>query len=150
MRKKQYKEHDKLKGVLITRTAIKTLVAEDVVEKVIMFQFKDVKEATHTHEQIEISGFGKFMTSKAKIKRKQEKLELVLEAMKKKFEERPHEIPTFRLAMWDKMVDDTTNMLEFIKAKKGGYENKYKGDTGGDMELHIRKEGDRGDSQSEN
>ena len=128
---------------------MKTLVTEDIVEKVIMFQFKDIKEATHTYEQIEISGFGKFMTSRKKIERKKEKLEAVLENMKKKFEERPQEIPAFRLNMWDKMVSDTTNTLEFVKTKKGGYENKPKRNTGGDMELYIRKEGNRADSQSE-
>jgi nucleoid DNA-binding protein len=140
---------DKLKGVLITRTAIKTLMPEDIVEKVIMFQFKDIKEAAYTHEQMEVSGFGKFLISNAKLKRKKEKLVRVLEGMAKKVKERPHEIPANRLAVWDKMTQDTQEQLEYLKTKKGGYENKYKGDTGGSMELPICQGGDREDSKAE-
>lgn len=115
---------DKLKGVLITRTAIKTLVPEDIVEKVIMFQFKDVRNAMTTYEQIEISGFGKFMTSPNKIRRKIDNLEKALKAMEIKVRERKEEIPENRLAIWDKMTQNTENILAYMKTKKGGYENK--------------------------
>jgi nucleoid DNA-binding protein len=115
---------DKLKGVLVTRTAIKTLVPEDIVEKVIMFQFKDVRDAMIEHEQIEISGFGKFMISPNKLRKKIEKLEGALKGMELKIRERPHEIPANRLAVWDKMTQNTENILAYMKTKKGGYENK--------------------------
>lgn len=115
---------DKLKGVLVTRTAIKTLVPEDIVEKVIMFQFKDARDAMAEHEQVEISGFGKFMTSKNKIKKKIENLEGALKAMEIKVRERPHEIPANRLAVWDKMTQNTENILAYMKTKKGGYGTK--------------------------
>jgi len=115
---------DKLKGVLITRTAIKTLVGEDIVEKVIMFQFKDARDAMLDNEQIEISGFGKFMTSPSKIRRKIENLENILVNMDKKIKEKPEEIPPNRLAMWSTMTQATQDTLAYIKTKKGGYENK--------------------------
>lgn len=142
-------ETDKLKGVLITRTAIKTLVPEDIVEKVVMFQFKDFLQAIKEHEQIEVTGFGKFMTSPNKIAKKLERLEGALEAMNKKIKERPHEITPGRLAVWDKMTEKTEQMIADLKIKKGGYETKSKRNTRGSVELHIRKEGDRGDSQGE-
>lgn len=116
---------DKLKGVLVTRTAIKTLVPEDIVEKVIMFQFKDARDAMTKHEQVEISGFGKFMTSPNKIRRKIENLEGALKAMEIKVRERPEEIPANRLAVWDKMTQNTENILAYMKTKKGGYETKH-------------------------
>ncbi len=116
---------DKLKGVLVTRTAIKTLVPEDIVEKVIMFQFKDARDAMTKHEQVEISGFGKFMTSPNKIRRRIKKLEQVLRDMEIKVRERPEEIPAKRLAVWDKMTQNTEDALSYIKTKKGGYESKH-------------------------
>lgn len=115
---------DKLKGVLITRTAIKTLASEDIVEKVIMFQFKDARDAMVEHEQIELSGFGKFMTSRNKLRKKVEKLEKILHDMEIKVRERPHEIPENRLAIWDRLTQNTENVLTYMKTKKGGYENK--------------------------
>lgn len=115
---------DKLKGVLVTRTAIKTLVPEDIVEKVIMFQFKDARDAMMEHEQVEISGFGKFLISPNKLRRRIENLEKTLVNMEIKVRERPHEIPANRLAVWDKMTQNTENILAYMKTKKGGYENK--------------------------
>ena len=150
MKKKQPSiETDKLKGVLITRTAIKTLIPEDIVEKVIMFQFKDIKQATYTNEQVEVSGFGKFLISNAKLKKRKEKLEQILEGMKKKIEERPDEIPPKRLAVWGELTRAIEERIEYIKTKKGGYENKYKGDTGRSLELSICEGGDRESSQAE-
>ena len=125
MKKQRKTEIDKLKGLLVTRTAIKTLVPEDIVEKVIGFQFKDMKEVMVEHEQVEISGFGKFMTCAAKIRRRIENLEGALISMEKKIRERPHEITPGRLAVWDKMTQNTQDILAYMKTKKGGYENKH-------------------------
>lgn len=116
---------DKLKGVLITRTAIKTLIPEDIVERVIMFQFKDARDAMVEHEQVEISGFGKFLTSPNKIRKKIDNLEGALKNMEKKIIERPEQIPPNRLANWGKMTQDTKNVLAYMKTKKGGYETKH-------------------------
>jgi nucleoid DNA-binding protein len=140
---------DKIRGVLITRTAIKTLIPEDIVEKVVMFQFKDFRDAVDKHEQIEISGFVKFMTSPAKIRKKIERMEGALVSMDKKIKERPHEIPEKRLAVWDKMTETTKEIIAELKSKKGGYEIKRKRYIRGSVELPVCEEGDRGDSQAE-
>lgn len=118
--KRRNTETDKLKGILVTRAAIKTLVPEDIVEKVIMFQFKDMKEAFSKHEQVEMTGFCKFFTSPNKIQRRIENLERVLVDMDKKVKERPEEIPPNRLAVWDKMTQTTQEILAYMKTKKGG------------------------------
>lgn len=143
---------DKLKGVLITKTATKTLASEDIVEKVVSFQFKEVVHFMKEHEQLEVTGFGKFLISPAKLERRRKKLEGILESMKKKIEEKPDEIRPGRLAVWDKLTERVEEMLAFLKTKKGGYSyaNKYKGDIRGGMELPICEEGDRGNSTEEN
>ena len=115
---------DKLKAVLVTRTAIKTLVPEDIVEKVIMFQFKDARDAMTEHEQVEITGFGKFMTSPNKLKNQIHKLEETLKSMEAKFRDRPNEIPARRLAVWEKLTEAIEVELACLKTKKGGYESK--------------------------
>ena len=53
---------DKLKDVLITRTAIKTLKSTDIVEKVIDHSFKKAAKEFKLHKEIEISCFGIFKT----------------------------------------------------------------------------------------
>src|SRR5271167_2883740 len=69
---------DKLRDVLITRTAIKTLQSEKVVEKVISFQFRDANEAIKLCNQVEISGFGKFISSRSKMRKKLRKMEVII------------------------------------------------------------------------
>lgn len=115
---------DKLKGVLVTRTAIKTLVPEDIVEKVIMFQFKDARAQVYTHEQIEISGFGKLITSPIKIRKRIERIERDMATMKEKRENMLEEVPEKKLAYWDKSAEASREIVAFLKTKKGGYETK--------------------------
>lgn len=61
---------DKLKDVLITRTAIKTFQSEIVVEKIISHQFNSVREALRNRREVEITDFGKFWMSPTKVRSK--------------------------------------------------------------------------------
>lgn len=63
-------DRDKIKDVLITRTAIKCLTATEVVEKIVNFQGKDASEAVKIHKEVEFVGWGKFMISQAKVRRR--------------------------------------------------------------------------------
>jgi nucleoid DNA-binding protein len=117
-------DSDKLKGVLITRTAIKALVAEDIVEKVISFQFKDLKEMTSSHEQIELGGFGKFMTSPNKIARRISKLESKIRYLTNQKLNPPEGTTEKRLLYWTNLLKHAEERLAELKTKKGGYENK--------------------------
>lgn len=68
---------DKLKDVLITRTAIKTLQQEDIIEKVVSHEFKSAKDALKIYREVEISGFGKFIIYPKKLTKKiNKKLEI--------------------------------------------------------------------------
>lgn len=115
-----YIQVDKVKDVLITRTAIKLLKSESLVEKVIGFQFKDVTQMVKVHHQIEISGFGKFMISGAKLRRRIEKLE----GVKKGYEGLIlKELPEKQKSYYEKKLGDVTNLLEYLKTRRNGYEN---------------------------
>lgn len=111
---------DRLKGVLITRTAIKTLVAEDIVEQIISFQFKDVKELVRSYNEVEISGFGKFLVSAAKLRKKIAKLNLVIASIEKKLEEEEKQggIPLKKKEYWLDHIEKLKGILEFLNTKK--------------------------------
>lgn len=61
---------DKLRSTLITKTAIKTLRSESLVEKVINFAFKDALRELSEGTEVEISGFGKFFVSNSKSRKR--------------------------------------------------------------------------------
>jgi len=65
----EYIHRDKLKQTLITRTAIKTLKSESVVEVIINHSFKQANKKTKLEDEIEISGFGVFMLSQRKLQK---------------------------------------------------------------------------------
>lgn len=59
---------DALKDVLLKKTSEKTILSEDIVEKIISFQFKEARDRMHDFNEIEISGFGKFQVSQKRLK----------------------------------------------------------------------------------
>ncbi len=77
---------DKFKDVLIKRTSEKTEVPEEVVAKIIDFEFKDARDALHRFSQVEISGFGKFIVSNAKTRKKIRRLHDIEEAYIRKLD----------------------------------------------------------------
>ena len=112
---------EKIRDVLITRTAIKQLQSEGVVEKVINFQFKDVLQMMKVHHQIEISGFGKFIISGPKVQRRVEKMEDIVEAISSSLERGT--LPETKRLSYEKKLEDATTTLEYLKTRKNGYEN---------------------------
>ena len=46
---------------LIRRLSVKLLVDETTIRKIVDFQGKNANKATHTNNEIEFSGFGKFI-----------------------------------------------------------------------------------------
>lgn len=126
MRKNQDNiDADKLKGVLITRTAIKTLVDEDVVERIISFEFKDVREMVHVHQEIELTGFGLFKVSGRKLKNKILKIQNSIAAWEKRKEEMTEDISAERKKHWDAYLQKNRELLEFLKQKEKEYEDKH-------------------------
>ena len=70
---------DSLKDVLIKQVAVQMELSESLVRNVISFQGEDAAKAAHVHNEIEFSGFGKFLFSKTKTKRKIMNMEKKLE-----------------------------------------------------------------------
>lgn len=113
---------DKLKGVLITKTAIKTLINEDVVEKIISFEFKDVLRAMKEHHQVEISGFGRFMISPNKTAKKISKLERRIDYINQKIIQND-EMPEGKKAYWLGIIKREEETIQYLKTRKNGYED---------------------------
>lgn len=63
-------KREKLKLNLVASTAKAVGVDEKVVERVIDFVCKDIHNQVLNHNEIELSGFGKFVFSKSKAKKK--------------------------------------------------------------------------------
>lgn len=116
-------EADRIKSILITRTAIKELISEDIVDRVINFQFKDFKDMVHEHDQIEVSGFGKFLVSMTKVERKKIKLQKVIDDLKNKLDT-DTEMPAGRRAYKEEILKNTISIFEDLKTRTNGYENK--------------------------
>lgn len=71
----------KQRDVFITKTAIRTLNSEQLVREIVAFQFKDIVEALRKHSEVEITGFGKFLISQNKLKKRLKKLYKIKHAL---------------------------------------------------------------------
>lgn len=67
-----------VKDKLIKKVADELKFEEVVVEKVIAWSFENANKATHHHNEIEFSGFGKIMVSQYKLKRRMEKMQIFI------------------------------------------------------------------------
>lgn len=117
-------EADRIKSILITKTAIKELTSEDVIEKVIMFQFKDFRKMVFEHDQVEISGWGKFLVSPNKVRKKEEKLHNSINKFQGKLDNEP-DASGSRRDYWTEMVRKAHELLADLKTRTNGYENKH-------------------------
>lgn len=112
---------DKVKGLLITKAAIKTLLPESVIEKIIDFQFKDANEQVLKVDQIEFSGLGTFKVSPSKIKNRIVVMERTIAKMEKGIADLT--TPEWRLPGMRTKLASATKALEFLKNKNQRYEN---------------------------
>lgn len=117
-------EADRIKSILITKTAIKELISEEVVEKVVLFQFKNFREMVYEHDQIEISGFGKFLVSPKKVEKQKLKAEGSIRKFEGKLENEP-DSSDGKKDYWKAMIKTSYEVLEDLKTRTNGYENKH-------------------------
>jgi len=68
-----------LKDFLIQETAEQMELPLELVKDIISFQGEDASKAAHTYNEIEFSGFGKFLISQYRTKKKIEKMQNKLE-----------------------------------------------------------------------
>lgn len=108
---------DKLKDVLITKTAIKTLKSEDLVERVIMHQFKSARDAFRVHNEIEISGFGKFTISTKRLRLKKLYYENIINVIERRLEYSSN-LPEWRIKQYNLRLGLIKEDLEYLKTKR--------------------------------
>lgn len=118
----------------------------EVVEKVVSDQFKQINRAFSEYDEIEVSGFGKFLQSQTKIGNRVMKYTKILEA----FERRLREASTQEdVVKYTRYTEEIANKLSFYKSKL-----KPKDETEGYrkwMEKSSNSSGEieRGDKESE-
>lgn len=117
-------EAERIRSILITKTAIKELVSEDIIEKVIGFQFKDFRDMAHEHDQIEITGFGKFLVSPNKVANKKDKMENAIRKFQARLNDNPDASQTKR-DYWIEQINNCTAVIEDLKTRTNGYENQH-------------------------
>jgi hypothetical protein len=107
---------DKVRDVLVMKAAIKLLKPEYIVDRVVNFQFKDAAAYTKVENEVEISGFGKFLASPPKMRKK---LKFMEKALIKTDEElaTPELIPPERLKYLTARRAETEKAIQFLKGK---------------------------------
>ncbi len=108
---------DKLKATLIKRTAEKTGEAEDVVSKIIDFEFTDAREALKRFSEVEITGFGKFIVSNAKVRKKIRRLHDIEEAYITNLQDEPEEMTDRRRDLLLTKLGMAREAIEYLKTR---------------------------------
>lgn len=112
---------EKLKDVLITKTAIRNLQPESVVEAVISHQFKSVLKMMKVHHQVEISGFGKYLLSPKKVSGKLKRYEKLLHNLEGCLKKEG--LSASRLRSYNTKYEEVKGIVEYLKTRGNGYEN---------------------------
>lgn len=107
---------DKLKDVLITRTAIKCLKSEDWVEKVVNFQFKGARDAFKRFAQVEVSGFGTYFISQRKLRSRRAKYYEAQVLLEKAMQR--EDLPIWRQKQLEARLSKLNEDLEYLQTKE--------------------------------
>lgn len=108
---------DKLKEVLISRTVDKTSQSEDIVDKIINFEFKEARDAFKQFGEVEISGFGKFVISQAKLRKKLKRLIEIEEAYILKFDREGETMTDRKKQQCVQRLNLTRESIGYLKTK---------------------------------
>jgi len=98
----------KIKDRLLEKTAEDLGQPLNIVEDTMRWMFKDMTKAFKIYEQIEMSGFGTFLMSQAKLKRRIKKLERILGYLKDK-------LPTEDVI---EKIESVNNSLQYYYSKQ--------------------------------
>lgn len=122
---------------LLRKTAVKMMISESIVEKVITHEKKSINGAFKTKNEVEISGFGKFTISQVKLKKKIKKLGKTLSTLQQRNLNDPNNPDTiFKLQL-------THKELDYFYSKLKPDENRPEGDSGGHQECSLPSQGDQ-------
>lgn len=91
------------------KVAMKTMTSEHIVDAIIKHQWKLANESTKSNTEVEVSGIGKFYTSKRKVLNRLEKLEKTKSS-------------------YNKFIDKTTDpyLVDITRNKLSALEDKIK------------------------
>jgi nucleoid DNA-binding protein len=110
---------DRIKRVLITKAAIKTLKSEQVVDKVITFQFRELLEATRKYNSVELSWFGKFILSPKKLAKRIVMMQQIINKMNRLLED--PELSEKKKATILVRLEGVKNDLNNLKTRENEY-----------------------------
>jgi nucleoid DNA-binding protein len=106
---------DKLKEVLLNKTATLTVQPTSTVEKVIGFVFEDAKKAFRIHKEVEISGFGVYKMSNVKVIKGLAKFEHLVKGYRALLEN-PSLTPEKR-AILESKLESSEKAITYLKTK---------------------------------
>lgn len=122
-----------LKDRLVTQVSNELHIAEDLVDQVVTWAFKDAKEATQSLFEVEFSGFGKIMMSPYKLERTIKKFERILTLISKEANPKRYESIENELNRLYGVRENMGRMVQPSVSKKGNkriYITDKQGSTG--------------------
>lgn len=112
---------EKLKDILLTKTALDTGQTKEVVEKVISFQFRDVLKMLREVKEVEITGLGKFMISNSKLRKKIGETEDVINNLEtglaKGISVKNGLLSPEDMISWKMKLDNSNEVLTYLKSR---------------------------------
>jgi len=112
---------EKLKDVLLTKTALDTGQPKEIVEKVISFQFRDVLRMLREVKEVEITGLGKFLMSNSKLRKKIGDVERVMDHLKMGLDKGMAVDGTLLtpedMVSWKTKLDNSNEVLTYLKSR---------------------------------
>lgn len=105
----------KLHDFLARKTAVKLMLSEHIVEKVLVHEKKGVNTAFKQYNQVEVSGFGKFEISQIKLAKEINKAQQILSALQRRHSNLPtDQEPPIELVNKLKVTQDN---LDYFRSK---------------------------------
>jgi hypothetical protein len=112
---------EKLKDILLSKTAVDTGQSKDIVEKVISFQFRDALKMLREVKEVELTGLGKFMMSNRKVSKKISLIENIVgnleTGLAKGMSADGGLLGPEEMISWKMKLDNSNELLAYLKSK---------------------------------
>jgi hypothetical protein len=138
---------DKFTEELMKKTATDMAMDEEMVRKIISFQFKDMLRAARSSRHIEMTWFGKWYTSNGKCRNKIVRLSEMEQAIEARLNS-GEDLTEARISNYNSKLRAIRSTIEFLRSKMD-YEVRHKGTAGGNVEYVVCEAGSRGDLETE-
>lgn len=135
-----------VKDYLIRKLAVKLMVAENVVERIINHQFTEAQQSMRNNDSIEISGFGRFVFNRGKANKRMAQLLQIRDAVSDGMNN-----PLYsdkKRAKHKNIYEDVLFEIEYLKPKI--YDAKFLTDSGGvEKQVDSSSTSERADRSNE-